>query len=102
LNREILITGDGSPTLSIKGTGETYHSRHGALSESRHVFIEHGLKFVKRPDGKTLDVFELGFGTGLNAALTLLNPWNCTPLPRNSFYRMPKAIRRTFATRCCR
>jgi tRNA U34 5-methylaminomethyl-2-thiouridine-forming methyltransferase MnmC len=72
LNAEILITGDGSPTLSLKGTGETYHSRYGALAESRHIFIEHGLNYARPLYGKEIHVFELGFGTGLNAALTLL------------------------------
>lgn len=47
--------------------GESYHSRHGAIQESRHVFIDSGLKMLKK---KTIRVFEMGFGSGLNALLT--------------------------------
>jgi tRNA U34 5-methylaminomethyl-2-thiouridine-forming methyltransferase MnmC len=72
LTTEILITGDGSATLSIAGSGETYHSTHGALTESNHVFIEHGLNYVRSLNVDEISVFELGLGTGLNAALTLL------------------------------
>jgi tRNA U34 5-methylaminomethyl-2-thiouridine-forming methyltransferase MnmC len=66
---EIVATADGSHTLYNKVLEETYHSRHGALAESVHVFIEAGLKHVhKRGD---LRILEVGFGTGLNAMLTL-------------------------------
>ncbi|MFM1746260.1 MAG: hypothetical protein RLZZ630_2197, partial [Bacteroidota bacterium] len=41
---ERITTGDGSATLFVPALNETYHSRHGALAESRHVFIEAGLK----------------------------------------------------------
>lgn len=47
---------------------ENYHSTHGAIQEALHVFIENGLKTL---DKKTVSIFELGFGTGLNALLTL-------------------------------
>lgn len=63
-------TGDGSSTLLLRDLDETYHSRHGALTESRHVFIEAGLAaFAKTASGRPLNVFEMGFGTGLNALL---------------------------------
>ena len=63
--------------------GETYHSRFGAIQESRHVFIEHGLKLFRhgglgiqgpcaRNSSGRLAVLEVGFGTGLNAFLTLI------------------------------
>ena len=48
----------------------TYHSRHGAVQESRHVFIQAGLQPLLK-QYNTLRVFEMGFGTGLNALLTL-------------------------------
>ena len=70
---EIIITGDGSPTIYDHTLDETYHSRHGALLESRHVFIDRGLAqyCAMHPGTRTLRVFELGFGTGLNALLSL-------------------------------
>jgi tRNA U34 5-methylaminomethyl-2-thiouridine-forming methyltransferase MnmC len=69
MQREIQVTGDGSHTLYIPEMDEHYHSVHGAIQESRHVFIEAGLSH--HPANK-LVVFEVGFGTGLNAWLTLL------------------------------
>ncbi len=70
---ELRITSDGSHTLYLAELDETYHSLHGALQESRHVFINHGLNFFckKNPDKKIITVFEMGFGTGLNALLTM-------------------------------
>lgn len=67
---EIITTADGSHSLFHPELNETYHSRHGALQESQHVFIEHGLKyFAKLNPGRPIRVFEVGFGTGLNALL---------------------------------
>jgi tRNA U34 5-methylaminomethyl-2-thiouridine-forming methyltransferase MnmC len=67
--KEILKTTDGSNTIYIPEMDETYHSHHGALAESKHIFIETGLKHI---DKKIINVFEVGFGTGLNAILTCL------------------------------
>jgi tRNA U34 5-methylaminomethyl-2-thiouridine-forming methyltransferase MnmC len=61
------LTGDGSGTLYSSNMQESYHSLNGAVQESRHVFIESGLKQCL---GKSIHVFEIGFGTGLNALLT--------------------------------
>jgi tRNA U34 5-methylaminomethyl-2-thiouridine-forming methyltransferase MnmC len=66
---EIRQTADGSNTLYLPDLDETYHSSHGALQEAMHVFIEHGLSFVGKKK-KSISVFEMGFGTGLNAFLT--------------------------------
>lgn len=64
------ITGDGSSTLCLTGLNETYHSRHGAVTESAHVFIQAGLSFkAGHKAGQRVTVFEMGFGTGLNALL---------------------------------
>lgn len=63
----LLLTEDGSNTIYIPELNETYHSSHGAIQEAIHVFIEHGLKNDSSND---LHVFEMGFGTGLNALLT--------------------------------
>lgn len=65
---KVITTSDGSSTLELPGGNETYHSRHGAVQESMHVFINNGLKLLGDVD--TARVFEMGFGTGLNALLT--------------------------------
>jgi len=67
-NRELVKTADGSFTLFIPEVEETYHSTHGAVQESMHVFIERGLKAC---DKEAIRILEVGLGTGLNAALTL-------------------------------
>ncbi|WP_316736455.1 tRNA (5-methylaminomethyl-2-thiouridine)(34)-methyltransferase MnmD [Pedobacter aquatilis] len=65
----ITQTADGSNTLYNETIGEHYHSKHGALQESKHVFIEAGLKFASA--GKSeISIFEVGFGTGLNFILS--------------------------------
>lgn len=70
INRELQLTADGSHTLFIPEMDEHYHSVNGAVQESRHVFIEAGLHQLQK---KEINVFEIGFGTGLNALLTLLD-----------------------------
>ena len=66
----IILTEDGSHTLYVPELNEHFHSVHGAIQESMHVFIKNGLfKSVKQE----LCIFEVGFGTGLNALLTLAN-----------------------------
>lgn len=73
MERQPLITGDGSPTIFIPALNVTYHSRHGALQESRHVFIQEGLlPAVSASPASPLRILEMGFGTGLNALLSLL------------------------------
>ncbi len=68
MNREIIITGDGSPTIFVPELKEHYHSVYGAVQESKHVFIEAGLNAISK---NNLRIFEVGYGTGLNAFLTL-------------------------------
>lgn len=73
MEREIIYTGDGSHSICIPEMNVTYHSIHGAVRESRHVFIEAGFNAfgrLERPGG--LRIFEMGFGTGLNALLTII------------------------------
>ncbi len=65
-------TGDGSHTLYRADLDETYHSHHGAINESLHVFIEMGLKAVINTGKKEVRLLEVGFGTGLNMLLTAL------------------------------
>jgi len=71
LKREIVQTEDGSHTLFVPELNENYHSIHGARQEAEHIFIKEALQFASQL--KThLNVLEIGFGTGLNAYLTLL------------------------------
>ena len=69
MNSELLITEDGSNTLYVPEIDECYHSSHGAIQESRHIFIEAGLKQCRKSE---INVLEVGFGTGLNAFLTMI------------------------------
>lgn len=72
LSLKIITTGDGSPSLWREDLNETYHSIHGAIQESLHVFIKHGLEYIIHQNiSKSISILEIGFGTGLNALLTL-------------------------------
>lgn len=66
-NEYIRQTHDGSFTLYSPIFKETYHSIHGALQESQHVYIENGLKLIGK---KEINILEVSFGTGLNTWLT--------------------------------
>lgn len=73
MKREFLTTGDGSITLHIPEWNEQYHSKHGAINEALHVFIQAGLQcFLKSSNTENIQIMEIGFGTGLNAHLTQL------------------------------
>lgn len=65
----VYLTDDGSHSIISEQFKESYHSRHGALKESLHVFINAGLKALKK---ENINILEVGLGTGLNAWLTLL------------------------------
>ena len=66
---EIVRTLDGSDTVRWIEGNATFHSKHGAIQESQHVFIANGLETIVR-DRNKIAVFEMGFGSGLNALLT--------------------------------
>ena len=68
MKRRVIITEDGSSSIYVEGLNENYHSRYGAINESRHIFIESGLKQIQKDP---VSILEIGFGTGLNALLTL-------------------------------
>lgn len=72
MKRNIISTADGSPTVEIPGMNVTYHSRHGAVQESEHVFIRAGLHYWREmhPGASQCRLLEMGLGTGLNAWLT--------------------------------
>jgi len=69
MNSELILTEDGSHTLFVTEIDECYHSFHGAIQESRHIFIDAGLRQCVK---KEIRVLEIGFGTGLNAFLTMI------------------------------
>lgn len=69
MSHQFIITEDGSHTLYLPELNENYHSRYGAKNESLHVFIQSGLHEVMKLTS-TISIFEMGFGTGLNALLT--------------------------------
>lgn len=71
IKRKIRITEDGSSTLELIGMDENFHSIHGAIQESEHIFIQNGL-LKKASEQNAICIFEMGFGTGLNALLTRL------------------------------
>lgn len=64
-----IITEDGSHSLFSAQFNQQYHSLQGALNESKHIYIELGLKPVLENSPEPVCVFEMGFGTGLNAFL---------------------------------
>ena len=68
--REIVITADGSHSIHLPEWDESYHSKHGAVQEAKHVFIKNGLDYFLNME--KLSILEIGFGTGLNAYITLL------------------------------
>jgi tRNA U34 5-methylaminomethyl-2-thiouridine-forming methyltransferase MnmC len=72
METEIRLTEDGSHTLHVPGIDECYHSTHGAIQESIHIFINEGLKTFLSASDQSINVLEIGFGTGLNAFLTLM------------------------------
>jgi tRNA U34 5-methylaminomethyl-2-thiouridine-forming methyltransferase MnmC len=69
---KITPTADGSNTLFNESVGEHYHSKHGALQESKHVFISAGLQHaVACFPNEEIKVLEVGFGTGLNFIMSV-------------------------------
>jgi len=54
-----------------RNLNEHYHSVHGAINESEHIFIHNGLLEVLKNKNEAT-ILEIGFGTGLNAFLTCI------------------------------
>lgn len=73
-NIKVILTEDGSHSLQLTDLDETYHSTHGAIQESNHVFIEAGFNhcLAKNIEPQEINILEFGFGTGLNVLLTAL------------------------------
>jgi tRNA U34 5-methylaminomethyl-2-thiouridine-forming methyltransferase MnmC len=70
MKHEIIITQDGSTSIYIPELDETYHSKFGAIQEAKHVFIKNGLDLFE--EDSEISILEIGFGTGLNALITML------------------------------
>lgn len=69
---KLIISEDGSHTIHSGQFDTSYHSTHGAIQESQHVFIDAGLNYWQslNPTAQELRIFEMGLGTGLNAIMT--------------------------------
>jgi tRNA U34 5-methylaminomethyl-2-thiouridine-forming methyltransferase MnmC len=68
---QIIETSDGSSTIFVNDLDEHYHSTHGAIQEAKHVFLKNGLE--RKSHLNEISIFEVGFGTGLNAFLTSIS-----------------------------
>lgn len=77
---KLVTTEDGSHTIYVPEMDEHYHSINGAVRESEHIFINYGFKFCK---ADPVNIFDVGYGTGLNALLTAVESLNGT---REVFY----------------
>jgi len=70
MKRKIITTEDGSSSIYVEDLNESYHSIHGAIQESEHIFIKSGLLSDMLSNLDKVSILEIGFGTGLNALLT--------------------------------
>ena len=68
MDRNLVISADGSHTIYNPSIDEHYHSSFGAITESTHIFIENGLNQIH---SESIKILEIGFGTGLNALLAM-------------------------------
>ncbi len=73
MKRHLQFTADGSHTIQIDELNVTYHSKHGAIQESQHVFIDAGISYLHQMKQlNEYQILEMGFGTGLNALLSII------------------------------
>lgn len=71
MKKKLIVTADGSHSFYLEEMDEHYHSKHGSVAESKHIFIGAGLKPFLQTTQK-LNILEIGMGTGLNVWLTAL------------------------------
>ncbi len=69
MKRQFIKTADGSTSIYLEEMDEHYHSKHGAIVESNHIFIKNGL--LSKSGVNEIAVFEVGMGTGLNVMTTI-------------------------------
>jgi tRNA U34 5-methylaminomethyl-2-thiouridine-forming methyltransferase MnmC len=72
MSTKLITTDDGCHSLISEEFGVAYHSHHGALIETEAVFINMGLRYLVDKGLQEIDIFEMGFGTGLNALRTYI------------------------------
>ena len=68
----LFLTEDGSHSFLSEEFGVLYHSTHGAIQETQHIFIDAGLKHISAQQLPVISILDMGFGTGLNALMTYL------------------------------
>ncbi|MFY9151400.1 MAG: tRNA (5-methylaminomethyl-2-thiouridine)(34)-methyltransferase MnmD [Prolixibacteraceae bacterium] len=89
MHKEFLITEDGSHTIYLPELDEHYHSIHGAIQESQHIYINQGLLQVQKTE---INILEIGFGTGLNAYLTYCHSHNRIKVHYYSLEKFPLTV----------
>ena len=71
--KSLFKTNDGSFSFRVEKLNEAYHSRHGAITESKFVYIQEGYSYWNEINKKNeCKIFEIGYGTGLNAYLSYM------------------------------
>lgn len=91
----IITTDDGSHTIFNSTLNEHYHSIHGSVNESQHVFINAGLQKLLEQQPTQINILEVGLGTGLNVLLTLLHlQKNNIQIPVNYFALEPYPLQK--------
>ena len=68
----VFLTEDGSHSFMSEQFGVLYHSSHGAIQETQHIFIDAGLKYILSQNLTEISILDMGFGTGLNALMTYI------------------------------
>lgn len=71
MKKKLIVTADGSHSFYLEEMDEHYHSKHGSVKESKHIFIGAGLEPLLQTT-KSLKILEVGMGTGLNVWLSAL------------------------------
>lgn len=87
---KVEVTDDGSSTILVSGLNEHYHSVRGAFTESCHIFRDCAFRYkAERTEDTPLRLLEVGFGTGLNAAVTAMAADELCPVHYISLEKYP-------------
>jgi len=98
---KLVLTKDGSSTLFSTVYGQTFHSIHGALTESRHVFLDSSGTATRLRERQKTDILEIGLGAGLNFLLTAdLALKHGTQLNYTAFEFAPLSLMPWITNRC--
>lgn len=85
----LVISQDGSHTVISEKFGVSYHSKYGALQETQTVFLDAGLKYIEAQEIDSISILEMGFGTGLNALMTLMQLGDSTSIQYHTIEAYP-------------